>query len=212
MTEIASERHRPEVFRLFRPGDVYLPAMYFVQSFINDSLEDRVAPRLLWDEDGKPRIYDVPKGLIGALWIQFAQAVEDDKRFRSCLTCEKFFEIPRRGGQSAKMYCSARCKMKAYREQPTLEWSAGHWTCIARIKEQSDTLIKASLSLITKPTVVDVGESAPLGQTISPMEVSAENMDDLRCKCEVIIVQRTGETAKLIPGEIVGGGPMFEGR
>ena len=67
----------------FMPGDLIKPALHYVQSTINTRLEGRASPRLLWDaEHERLGLFIVPDGLVGALWLQFARAVERDSRVR----------------------------------------------------------------------------------------------------------------------------------
>ena len=76
------------VLERFEPGDLVKPAFHYVQSTINEKLEGRASPQLLWDvKRERLGLYIVPDGLIGALWLQFARAVERDSRFRQCAEC-----------------------------------------------------------------------------------------------------------------------------
>jgi hypothetical protein len=59
----------------------------------------------------------VPDGLIGALWLQFARAVERDSRFRQCAECGIWFELAPGTARADKLYCSTPCRTKAYRKR-----------------------------------------------------------------------------------------------
>ena len=94
------------------------PALHYVQSKINDKLEGRASPRLLWDaKRARLGLYIVPAGLIGALWLQFARAVERDSQFRRCAECGIWFELAPGTARSDKLYCSTPCRTKAYRKR-----------------------------------------------------------------------------------------------
>jgi hypothetical protein len=100
------------------PGDLVKPAVHYVQSKINEKLEGRASPRLLWDaKRERLGLYIVPDGLIGALWLQFARAVERDSRFRQCAECGIWFELAPGTARADKLYCSTPCRTKAYRKR-----------------------------------------------------------------------------------------------
>ena len=104
--------------RRFVPGDLVKPALHYVQSTINEKLEGRASPRLLWDaKRERLGLYIVPDGLIGALWLQFARAVERDSRFRQCAECGIWFELAPGTARADKLYCSTPCRTKAYRKR-----------------------------------------------------------------------------------------------
>jgi hypothetical protein len=102
----------------FVRGDLVKPALHYVQSTINRQLEGRASPRLLWDA-GRERLglYIVPDGLVGALWLQFARAVERDSQFRQCAECGIWFELAPGTARADKLYCSTPCRTKAYRKR-----------------------------------------------------------------------------------------------
>ena len=81
---IADERLDPEILARFVPGDPIGPALHCMQSLINEHLHQRASPRLLWEQSrDRLGLYIVPEGLIGALWLQFARAVERDAKFQA---------------------------------------------------------------------------------------------------------------------------------
>jgi Phage integrase family len=73
---IAGTHLGDDVLGRFVPGDLVTPALHYLQSKINDKLEGRASPRLLWDANRERLgLYIMPAGLVGALWLQFARAV-----------------------------------------------------------------------------------------------------------------------------------------
>jgi hypothetical protein len=107
-----------DVLGRFVPGDLVKPALHYVQSTINNQLEGRASPRLLWDANRERLgLYIVPDGLVGALWLQFARAVERDSRFRQCAECCLWFELAPGTARADKLYCSTPCRTKAYRKR-----------------------------------------------------------------------------------------------
>jgi hypothetical protein len=94
------------------------PALHYVQSKINRHLEHRTAARLLWDaKRARLELYTSPVDLIGAVWLQFARAVERDSRFRQCAECGIWFELAPGTARADKLYCSTPCRTKAYRKR-----------------------------------------------------------------------------------------------
>ena len=107
-----------DVLGRFVRGDLVKPALHYVQSKINEKLEGRASPRLLWDaKRERLGLYIVPAGLIGALWLQLARAVERDSRFRRCAECGIWFELSPGTARADKLYCSTACRIKAYRKR-----------------------------------------------------------------------------------------------
>jgi hypothetical protein len=100
------------------PGDLVQPALHYLQSKINEKLDGRASPRLLWDaKRERLGLYIVPAGLVGALWLQFARAVERDSKFRQCAECGIWFELAPGTARADKLYCSTPCRTKAYRKR-----------------------------------------------------------------------------------------------
>jgi hypothetical protein len=115
---IASTHLGDDVHGRFVRGDLVKPALHYVQSKVNEKLEGRASPRLLWDRKRERLgLYIVPDGLIGALWLQFARAIERDSRFRQCAECGIWFELAPGTARADKLYCSTPCRTKAYRKR-----------------------------------------------------------------------------------------------
>jgi hypothetical protein len=97
-------------------------AMEFVQRGINWKLLEHTHAGLAYlpdRGDTHPRIRIIPRHLLGALWLQFARAVDGNKDYGQCLTCENRFEISLQetGYRTNRSYCSDACRSKAYRER-----------------------------------------------------------------------------------------------
>jgi hypothetical protein len=115
---IADERLDPDILARFVPGDSIGPALHCMQSLINEHLHQRASPRLLWEQSrDRLGLYIVPEGLIGALWLQFARAVERDAKFRQCPECGTWFEVAPGRGRADKQFCSTACRTRAYRKR-----------------------------------------------------------------------------------------------
>jgi hypothetical protein len=115
---IAGTHLGDDVHGRFVPGDLVKPALHYVQSKVNEKLQGRASPRLLWNRKRERLgLYIVPDGLIGALWLQFARAIERDSRFRQCAECTTWFEVSPGRGRTDKQFCSTACRTKAYRKR-----------------------------------------------------------------------------------------------
>jgi hypothetical protein len=108
------------VLDLVRSDDVVTAALLLVQQWLNEHLEGRVSPRVAYHLDlNKPVLRLVPKDLLGAVWLQLAQAIDADKEYRACKECGKWFEISLEGDGRTKrrQFCSEPCKSKDYRQR-----------------------------------------------------------------------------------------------
>ena len=56
-----------------------------------------------------------PKNLLGAIWLQFALALEEYPKQRKCEICGRWFAVSPRGNRANVAYCSTRCRSSAYR-------------------------------------------------------------------------------------------------
>lgn len=104
-----------------RPVDM---AYSRVKNLVNEHIAPHVSPRLIYSQDGE-KITDmyfrvVPSSLLGAMWLQMAQAVDSGKHVLSCDVCGRWFEEREQiGKRPAKAHCSKACKQKAYRAGDT---------------------------------------------------------------------------------------------
>src|ERR1035441_8390476 len=120
-TLIASET-AAELMARFTPGDLVMPAMYIVQRRINERLSEYgVTPKLLWNRsEGGLVLRLSAHSLIGAIWLQFAKAVEGNKEYKQCQNarCRRWIEVGgNRTARSDKKFCSPSCKSDAHRRK-----------------------------------------------------------------------------------------------
>ena len=121
-SEIANDEFRTSLLRYIvgEPRDVALrrAGQFFVQQEINSHLEENAAPKLLYNpESDQLELRLMPTNLLGALWLQFARSVEASKLYRRCPVCTQWFEVSVKGKRRHSTYCSARCRVKAYRDR-----------------------------------------------------------------------------------------------
>jgi hypothetical protein len=100
----------------FKPGDVLLPAIAYIQLTVSLRLNEEVSPRLDYDPGQKTlRLQLAPKNLMRALWLQFAQAINADKEYRQCAECGKWYEVSPEVARTNRRYCSGACRSRALR-------------------------------------------------------------------------------------------------
>jgi len=58
-----------------------------------------------------------PSNLVDAIWLQFAIAVTENREFRRCDVCGKFFKVSPEIAQTHRKLCSGACKQKAHRHR-----------------------------------------------------------------------------------------------
>lgn len=109
-------------FRVVLEGNqaenLFVPAEYWLVSTINDALRKQVSPELAYDSStARQCLRFQPENLLGALWLLFAQALEQKKEFRACRECGKWFAVSseRDGRTKRRQFCSEACKTRDYR-------------------------------------------------------------------------------------------------
>jgi hypothetical protein len=99
----------------------------FVATHLTKMLRRVVAPRIDWiphPAPGRFRFELAPDSLIGCLWLQVAQALSQQKQYRTCLApgCGRPIEVsrdPLMGARSDIQFCSDACKSRDYRYRKT---------------------------------------------------------------------------------------------
>lgn len=120
---------RPELAPYVAEDDEIKRLRSFIQSSINRKLDQHAAPRLLYDPDqGTMGLRIVPKNLLGAMWLQFGEAIDSTRKFDRCKQCNSWFAISK-SERTNRLFCSDACKSKHYRKRKerTIElFSAGY--------------------------------------------------------------------------------------
>ena len=57
------------------------------------------------------------QNLYSGVWLQFADAVTNDRIFSRCRECGKWFEVAPEVARSHRRFCSNSCRSKAYRQR-----------------------------------------------------------------------------------------------
>ena len=99
------------------PGDIISAARQVLQRLVNRQLRVfPTLPALLFDREGKLRLFMQPQSLGSALWIQFSQAISENHTLRECSVCNHWFQV---GGASGKRAdaetCSPKCRQAKHR-------------------------------------------------------------------------------------------------
>jgi hypothetical protein len=110
-------RSMEDQFLNIHPGDLVVPARYCVQLEMNRQLWD-IGARLLWNRSHTHQeLCFVPSHLLAAVWLQFAQAVDGNRGYRSCEQCGRWFELSPKMGRADKLFCTGACRSRAARER-----------------------------------------------------------------------------------------------
>jgi len=115
---IGSERIHPELYKGLTFGDVFKPALDHLQNLTNEIFDKHMSVRAMQtiSEDGQSPIhsgtYGQPRNLLGAIWLQFWEAVHGRKDFRPCQNCGGLIEISRAltGKQPTIKFCGDPCR------------------------------------------------------------------------------------------------------
>ncbi len=117
-----ADRSIAETLNQVHAGDLIGPTFGLVQIILNNHLRyfsSSLIGEVKWQPESRKMTFQIsPHTLLGALWLQFSQAVSGDKSFQSCIQCGKLFEIAQ-GRRKSRMFCSDACRFKAYRERQT---------------------------------------------------------------------------------------------
>ncbi len=107
----------------FSAGDSLTAAKHYLRELVSGRMRGRVSPELRWDyKANRPHslvLQFVPTDLLGAMWLQLAEALNGGKGYRQCRGCKNWILISREdaGNRSSRQTCSNACRMKVYGER-----------------------------------------------------------------------------------------------
>jgi len=112
-------------------GRVLRYAKGWAQKVINDALTGQgrnepslvTARVLLNHERNDLSLHIVPRTLLGAMWLQCARVLTVNPNFRQCNDCLEWFELSPDARRKNTKYCSARCRVAAYRKRSKISAS-----------------------------------------------------------------------------------------
>ncbi len=106
---------RKEPRELLKPSEALLIAHSIVLGELGDRLLGGASARLSFAEarPGKYVLEIGPDSLMSGLWLQFAVAMADDAKFKSCAyeKCDRFIDTTQHA--KSKLYCSGSCRTRA---------------------------------------------------------------------------------------------------
>lgn len=115
---IASRTVNERLLTVMPEGDVILPARIYIQKTLDLCLSSLTATGMELDlSTAAMSVQVTPRNLLGAMWLQFARAVEGGKDFRQCSNCGNWIEVPPTAAHAARLFCSNSCKTKNYRDR-----------------------------------------------------------------------------------------------
>ena len=131
-------------------------AQAYVRHNVNARLSEHTGARLQ-PIPGKTRgvplgVYIVPVNLLGALWLQLAQAIEGDIPYQRCPQCQQWFQVPAKARRPRTTYCSVRCRVQAHRiRQLRAHHLHADGTKIATIAAELGTPVDTIRGWLAKP-------------------------------------------------------------
>jgi hypothetical protein len=92
-------------------------ALVFLMDVVNKELYDHQigSPMLVYSGYERLGWQHSAQNLVGALWLQFADAIATNRNFQQCFGCKKWFAAAYDLARSDKQYCSQTCRTRAYR-------------------------------------------------------------------------------------------------
>ncbi len=100
----------------FHPGDLVEPALRVVSLLVKDQI-GRLAVDFSLDRDANEFAVTVtPVDFLSAIWLQLADAIQENREYRRCEECGKWFRVVSQGG-SRRNFCSDACRVRAYRRR-----------------------------------------------------------------------------------------------
>jgi hypothetical protein len=109
----------PDIYERLRDKPTEI-ARHYLRTQINlKLLEHPSTGRLLEERSrGELALFIVPSSLIAAIWLQFACAIDGNRKYRPCKNCKKWFELGGRGRRADAEACSDSCRAAfAYKEK-----------------------------------------------------------------------------------------------
>jgi hypothetical protein len=114
---IATPTHRGSSLEHFHPGDVFAPALFYLQAQVNKQLA-LMPVRLVWKADeARLRRRFLPESLEAILWLQFVEAIDGQKKYRACKKCGLWFELSPKIARTSRQFCTGNCRNRAYQER-----------------------------------------------------------------------------------------------
>jgi hypothetical protein len=102
-------------------ADPAMPALAIVRGQCDLQLSREVVSRMLFEGDStRLKISLEPQSLRAGMWLQFAIAINNLKRYGKCAQCGTAFEVSRdktTGKRPDAQFCGPRCRVHRYRDR-----------------------------------------------------------------------------------------------
>jgi hypothetical protein len=102
---------------IYRPGSLLGAAEFLLKDGLSTEVGDSVRVALPPYHEKHWAFTLEPDSLIGAMWIQFALAVSESKKFIACEVCGEYIQVAPGVANSNRTLCSDACKAKAHRQR-----------------------------------------------------------------------------------------------
>jgi hypothetical protein len=100
----------------FAKDDLIGAAILFVQMRLNNALRGHVSPAVVWDKERmRPAMSSEVRSLWGAILVQFAQAIAENRDYQHCAACGRWMELAPGVSRSDRLTCSDACRQKLHR-------------------------------------------------------------------------------------------------
>jgi len=108
----------PSCRRFLKKDDYRVAALLTIEQEVRDTSPGSVKTVLKFDPEHKRLVKThEPTTLDGALWLQFTQAIDRDKRFQSCRSCREPIDISDDGSRVDREYCDDACRQRESRRR-----------------------------------------------------------------------------------------------
>jgi len=88
-------------------------AYHYICSVVNKNLKDVLVTGIIPNRfNTGTEMFERPKNLVSALWLQLAHALSRNLEFKQCAACSTFFEVKSKKRKNQKKYCSDRCRVR----------------------------------------------------------------------------------------------------
>jgi hypothetical protein len=106
----------PRYDALVSVGKVRQPALFVLKRMIRPRLQGQVPLDLTAEEDAlSPAVELLPRSHRAGHWLMISLDINDNRQYRSCGQCGKWFEFLTSTRRTTRMYCSNACRSKTYR-------------------------------------------------------------------------------------------------
>ena len=147
---------RYDYYRAGPSGSLLKDAWALVMDVVQQHLVE-TGPEMTMGGDGArgtARLHVTPTSLLGAMWLQFAEAISEQKDYARCKLCGKPFEVStaQTGFRTNRRFCSDVCKNQFhYQKRLDARQLRANGTSLREIAAQFETTIPAVKKWLREP-------------------------------------------------------------